>query len=156
MAAISPSWLIKRHELRKGIETLKKLGFDVTNKKTVSKLPTPRQKAREIHRAFADKKIGLILARRGGFSSMKVLPHINFELIRKNPKLFAGFSDLSALLNSIYERTGLVTLHSPMVLNFENPARFTVNSFMNAVGGFPERNLFRETPVTVYKHGVSS
>jgi muramoyltetrapeptide carboxypeptidase len=84
---------------------------------------------------------------------MKLLPHLDFGLIKKNPKIFAGFSDLSCLLNAIHERTGLITLHSPMVITFSNPRRFTVRSFLNAIQGFPQKNLFAGAPVRVYRQG---
>ena len=57
------------------------------------------------------------------------------------------------LLNAIYERTGLITLHSPMVINFSEPSKFTVRSFLNAVNNFPQRNLFDGVPVHVYRPG---
>jgi muramoyltetrapeptide carboxypeptidase len=57
------------------------------------------------------------------------------------------------LLNVVHERTGLITLHSPMVITFANPRRFTVRSFLNAVRGFPQKNLFAGAPVGVYRHG---
>lgn len=86
---------------------------------------------------------------------MKVLPHLNFGLIQKHPKIFAGFSDLSALLNPIHERTGLVTLHAPMVINFAEYSRITVPSFLNALHGFPERNLFAGAPAETYNPGTA-
>ena len=67
----------------------------------------------------------------------------------------AGFSDMSALLNCVYEGTGLVTLHSPMVTNLSKPSMFTVKSFLNALYGFDERELLKGAPVKVYKHGKS-
>lgn len=151
---ISPSWLIKnKKDLKQGIHNLEKLGLKVINKSPLLKLPSPEEKARQIHRAFLDKNTGIIIARRGGASSMKVLPRIDFNLIKNNPKFFAGFSDLSTLLNAIFERTGLITFHAPMIINFTNPSPFTVKSFLNALGGYKEKNLLRNAPVTVYKHG---
>jgi muramoyltetrapeptide carboxypeptidase len=153
---ITPSWLIKnRKEFIKGIGALERLGFKILNKKFVTKLSSAREKAGQIHRAFLNKKIDIILAQRGGYSSMKVLPHIDFSIIKKNPKIFAGFSDLSVMLNIIYEKTGLITLHSPMVLNFSPYRKFTADSFLNAVNGFSEKGLFKGAPVKVYRHGVA-
>ena len=73
------------------------------------------------------------MALRGGYSAMKSLPFIDFELIGRHPKIIAGFSDLSALLNPITERTGLVTLHAPMLINLDTPTAFTLKSLVNAV-----------------------
>jgi muramoyltetrapeptide carboxypeptidase len=154
---ITPSWLIKKKkDLTDGIATLRKLGFDVRNPSFVTRLPSPREKARQIHDAFKNPGIDLILAQRGGYSSMQSLPYIDFSVVRKHPKLFAGFSDLSTYLNLFYERAGLITLHAPMVINMTNPTRFTVRSFRNAINGFPEKDLFKGAPVKAYRHGTAS
>jgi len=87
---------------------------------------------------------------------MRILPFVNYKLIKNNPKLIAGFSDISTLLNTIYEKTGLITIHSPMLINFSKITKFTVKSFMNAINGFPEKNLFRGAPVKVYKNSDSA
>lgn len=153
---ITPSWLIKkRRDFTAGVRNLEKLGFKVINKRPATKLPSTRRKVAQIHAAFLNKKVEIILAHRGGYSSMKLLPYLDFNLIRKNPKTLAGFSDLTALLNVVSERTNLITLHSPMVINFSPPSRFTIRSFLNAVNGFPNRNLFEGVPVKIHRHGIA-
>ncbi len=154
---ITPSYLMKKKApFTRGISQLSKLGFNVMNPEFPQVLPSPREKADQIHKAFADPDIDIILAQRGGYSAMKSLPFIDFDLIGNHPKIVAGFSDLSALLNPIYERTGLVTLHAPMVINLDAPTPFTVNSFMNAVKGYPEMDLLKDAPVIVYNPGIAS
>ena len=151
---VLPSWLIqKRKNFTDGVRNLERLGFRVLNRGFVTRLPSDSQKVSQIHSAFRDKRADIVLAQRGGYSSMKLLPLVDFELIRKNPKIFAGFSDLSTLLNAIYERTGLVTLHAPMIVNFSVPRKINVRSFLNAVNGFPQKNLFAGAPVRVFHHG---
>jgi muramoyltetrapeptide carboxypeptidase len=151
---VLPSWLIeKKRDFVRGVKNLEKLGFKVLQRRFVTRLPSNRRKVDQIHSAFRDQRAEVILAQRGGYSSMKLLPHLDFGLIAKNPKIFAGFSDLSCLLNAIHERTGLITLHSPMVITFANPRRFTVRSFLNAMRGFPQKNLFDGAPVRVYRRG---
>ncbi len=149
-----PSWLIKKKkDFVHGVKNLEKLGFKILNRRFATRLPSDRRKVNQVHSAFLDKRVEIILAQRGGYSSMKLLPLIDFQMIRKNPKVLAGFSDVSTLLNAIYERSGLITLHSPMIVNFSKPQRFTVRSFLNAVQGFPEKNLFAGAAVRVYRHG---
>jgi len=151
---VTPSYLIKKkRDFTAGIKQLAALGFNVVNPDFPKVLPTPREKAEQLHRAFADPGVDLLLALRGGYSAMKTLPFLDFDLIRRHPKLLAGFSDLSALLNPIYERTGLVTLHAPMVINLDAPTPFTRRSLVNAVHGYPEKNLFRGARTTVYRPG---
>jgi len=153
---ISPSYLIKKkREFSGGIQQLRQLGFNVLNPEYPPALPSPREKADQIHRPFADPDIDLILAQRGGYGAMKSLPFIDVDLIKEHPKWFAGFSDVGALLNPICERTGMITLHGPMVKNLSEPTPFTVKSFLNAVNGFPEKNLFKGTPVRVYHPGMA-
>jgi len=153
---ISPSYLIKKkREFSSGIQQLRKLGFNVLNPEYPAALPSPQEKADQLHRAFSDPDIDIILAQRGGYSAMKSLPFIDFDLIRKHPGILAGFSDVSALLNPLYERTGLVALHAPMVINLGTPTAFTVKSFINALEGYPEKNLFKGAPVTIYHPGVA-
>ena len=154
---VTPSYLIKKKgDFTGGIRQLSKLGFEVTNPEFPTVLPSPREKADQIHRAFADPDIDIVMAQRGGYSAMKSLPFIDFELIKKHPKIIAGFSDLSALLNPIYERTGVVTLHAPMVINLDTPTAFTLHSFMNAVRGYPEKNLLKGAPIKVYNPGIAT
>lgn len=153
---ITPSWLIeKKKDWTDGVRNLERLGIRVRNRQFVRRLPSPQQKAAQLHRAFRDAKADIVLAQRGGYSSMQMLPFVDYALIRKNPKPLLGFSDLSTLLNTVYERTGLVTLHAPMVINFSNPTPFTVRSFLNALDGFPEADLFSGAPLTVYRHGTA-
>ena len=153
---ITPSWLVKkRKDFIDGVRNLEQLGFKVMNKRWVTKMPSTSGKVKQIHAAFLNKRVEVILAQRGGYSSLKLLPYLDFNLIRRNPKIFAGFSDLSTLLNAIYERTGLITLHSPMVINFSEPSRLTIRSFLNALHGFPHKNLFDGVPVSVYHSGMA-
>ncbi|KAF0219282.1 MAG: muramoyltetrapeptide [Geobacteraceae bacterium] len=154
---VTPSYLIKKKsDFTGGIKQLSKLNFHVINPDFPKVLPSPREKADQLHGAFADPEIDIVLALRGGYSAMKSLPYIDFELIKKHRKVLAGFSDLSALLNPIYERTGLVTLHSPMVINLGTPTPFTLRSFVNAVKGYPEKNLLKGAPVKVYNPGTAT
>ena len=154
---VTPSYLIKKkRDFTGGIKQLAKLGFNVINPEFPKVLPSPREKANQIHGAFADPEVDIIMALRGGYSAMKSLPFIDFELIKKHPKIIAGFSDLSALLNPIFERTGLVTLHAPMVINLGTPTAFTLKSLVNAVKGYPEKNLLKGAPCKVYNPGSAT
>lgn len=154
---MTPSYLIKKkRDFTAALKQLAKLGFNVINPDFPKVLPSPQEKAKQIHRAFEDPEVDIIMALRGGYSAMKSLPFMDFELIKKNPKVIAGFSDLSALLNPIFERTGLVTLHAPMVINLGTPTAFTLKSLVNAIQGFPEKNLLKGAPFKVYIPGSTT
>ena len=154
---VTPSYLIKKKcDFTGGIEQLTSLGFNVMNPEFPKQLLSPREKANQIHGAFKDPEVDMIMALRGGYSAMKSLPFIDFDLIKKHPKIIAGFSDLSALLIPIFERTGLVTLHAPMVINLGTPTAFTIKSLMNAVTGYPEKNLLKGARCKVYNPGSAT
>jgi muramoyltetrapeptide carboxypeptidase len=76
---------------------------------------TDAQRLEDLHAAYADPEIDAILACRGGYGCTRLLPHVDFELIRQNPKPLLGFSDLTALLNAIYRETGQQGYYSPML-----------------------------------------
>jgi muramoyltetrapeptide carboxypeptidase len=70
-------------------------------------------RAADINGFFKDSSVRAVLPIRGGWGSSRLLPHLDFETIRQNPKVLAGFSDISALLLAVHARTGLVTFHGP-------------------------------------------
>jgi len=72
-----------------------------------------RDRASDINRVFADPRIRAVLPIRGGWGSSRLLPYLDFDLIRRNPKIVLGFSDITALLLAIVAKTGLVTFHGP-------------------------------------------
>ncbi len=70
-------------------------------------------RAREINRMFEDPDIDAIFTLAGGWGAARLLPLIDFDVIRKNPKIVLGFSDVTSLLVAMYARSGLVTFHGP-------------------------------------------
>lgn len=73
---------------------------------------SPEEKAKDLNEAFANKDVKAIFCAKGGENSNCLFEYIDYELIKKNPKIFCGFSDSTFLINMIYQKTGLVTFHS--------------------------------------------
>ncbi|HVG25083.1 MAG TPA: LD-carboxypeptidase [Thermoanaerobaculia bacterium] len=71
-------------------------------------------RAADINRMFADDSVAGIVCYTGGWGSPRVLPHLDYDLIVRKPKVLIGYSDITALLNAIHQRTGLVTFHGPV------------------------------------------
>ncbi|NUR91344.1 MAG: LD-carboxypeptidase [Nonomuraea sp.] len=67
----------------------------------------------DLHEAFADPSVAAVLTVLGGYNSNELLPHLDWDLIRANPKILCGYSDITALQNAILARTGLVTYSGP-------------------------------------------
>src|SRR4029078_4613096 len=72
--------------------------------------------ADDINKAFADSSVAAVHAIRGGWGSARLLPDLDFDATRRNPQSLIGYSDITALLLSIYAKTGLVTFHGPIGL----------------------------------------
>jgi muramoyltetrapeptide carboxypeptidase len=72
-----------------------------------------KDRAADINGFFADRDVRAVLPTRGGWGSARLLPHLDFDAMRRNPKVILGYSDITALLNAIHARTGLVTFHGP-------------------------------------------
>ncbi len=72
----------------------------------------------DLHQAFSDKSVKGIIAAFGGFNSNELLRYIDWDIIRNNPKVFIGYSDITALQNAIYTKTGLVTYSGPLYSTF--------------------------------------
>ena len=67
----------------------------------------------DLHDMFADPEVKAVFCVRGGFGSPHLLDRINYDLIRRHPKIFLGYSDITAMHLAMHQRTGLVTLHGP-------------------------------------------
>ncbi len=92
---------------------------------------TDEDRAADINRFFADPSVKAILAIQGGGGSARVLPHLDWEAIRRNPKVVTGFSDVTGLHCGLHARAGLVTFHAPNLLA-SWPA-FSVDHFRRVV-----------------------
>jgi muramoyltetrapeptide carboxypeptidase len=90
-----------------------------------------------LHDFFMNKAVDAILCARGGFGTLKLVNKINWDIIKKNPKIFAGYSDITILLNMMLKKTGLITFHSPMAngdFSYELN-EYTVNNFFETLQG---------------------
>ncbi len=92
---------------------------------------TDEERADEFNEQFADASVRAVLAVRGGWGCARILPRIDYRLVRENPKILVGYSDVTALLLAVHARTGLVTFHGPVGLGPWNP--FTVDYFRSVL-----------------------
>lgn len=70
----------------------------------------------DLHEAFADKSVSGVWCDEGGFNSNQLIDHIDWKLIRKNPKFFCGYSDTTVLNNAFLAKAGLVTYQGPLFI----------------------------------------
>lgn len=81
---------------------------------------TDEERASELMQMFADPEIKAIIALRGGSGAARILDKLDYGIIKKNPKIFMGYSDITALHLAIHKKTGLVTFHGPVAVSTWN------------------------------------
>ena len=104
-------------------QRLKEMGFKVTFGKHVEEKDdfissSIKSRVEDLHDAFSDKNVKAILTVIGGFNSNQLLKYLDYNLIKKNPKIICGYSDITALNDAIYAKTGLVTYYGPHFSTF--------------------------------------
>ena len=117
-------------------------GDHVDERDAVNSSPIASRVA-DLHAAFSDPHVDAVLTVIGGFSSNELLPHLEWDLIAANPKVFCGYSDITALQNAMLARTGLVTYSGPHWSSFGMRDHFehTLDWFAHA--------LFEDDPIEV-------
>ncbi|MFC0271795.1 LD-carboxypeptidase [Metabacillus herbersteinensis] len=92
-----------------------------------------QQRAEDVMNMFRDPSVKMILTTRGGTGVQTILPYLDFEVIKENPKIISGYSDITVLLNSLYLFSNLITFHSLMLIDFrlETPV-YNFNQFFEA------------------------
>lgn len=125
-------------ELERGSRLLEELGFHVVLGDYALKdeglgAGTAQERAEDINRMFGNPEVRAIITSHGGWVSNAVLPYLDWQLIRGNPKIFMGFSDITVLLLAIHAQTGLVTFHGNTVIwHFGlQPEDYDVDEFLN-------------------------
>ncbi|MDR3668037.1 MAG: LD-carboxypeptidase [Ignavibacteriaceae bacterium] len=117
---ISPSSPVSdRERLDGSVSYFESMGYRVRVGKNVLKergylAGTDEERVEDIHSMFLDDEVKLIICLRGGYGAARLLDKIDYNIIKKHPKIFCGYSDITVLQNAIFKKTGLVTLAGPM------------------------------------------
>ena len=131
-------------ELNKAKEIAERSGFKVKYSKNIFSntneySATAREKAEDINAMFADKEVKMIWCAKGGNNSNSTFEYLDYELIKKNPKIICGYSDITSITNMITEKTGLVTFSGT---NFKTIATDETDfSYKQALSRFVDGNL---------------
>jgi muramoyltetrapeptide carboxypeptidase len=128
-------------KIEKGVNYLESLGYRVEVGENITKTHgylagTDEERLKDLHSMFKNKNVKAIISVRGGYGSGRLLDKINYGLIKRNPKIFVGYSDITALQMAFLKKTGLVTFAGPMLaVDFwkENVNTFTEEFFWKMV-----------------------
>ncbi len=165
VAVIAPSSGVAPEAFEKAVQNLSDLGFKTKTGKSARARTgflagTDRQRLDDLHQAFGDAEIKAVWCVRGGYGVSRFLPDLDFNLIKKNPKIFIGYSDITALHTAIHQNTGLVTFHGPVAASTYSDyvKNHVVNVLMNPSAPYKielspaniakESNLFKTQTIT--------
>jgi muramoyltetrapeptide carboxypeptidase len=136
---VAPASGFRREDFEAGCDSLRRLGYRPFYLPSIFERDlyfagSLERRIGELHEMFGRTEVRAILCARGGYGCNYLLPHLDLELIRGNPKIFAGCSDVTTLLTYLCDRTGLVTFHAPMVAgDFSRPDGVDVDAWYAAV-----------------------
>ncbi len=145
---VAPGSYIDGQQLNDSIKNLNELGFNVVyNNSILSKngyfSGTDRQRASDVNQMFYRDDVKGIVCARGGYGCTRILALLNYNVIRTNPKVLIGYSDVTSLLYGIYKETGLICFHGAVGISSYN--EFTVDYFKKTLMD-PEDKLELRNP----------
>ena len=142
IGVISPAGPLSKtsiEEFQNGILKLRNLGYNVIFGKYTYYdcgylAANDRQRADDLMNMFSDKEVTSIFCSRGGYGTERLIDYIDLEVIKKNPKIFVGYSNITFLLNVFYQFSNLITFHGPMVKEFaSNKHEYNFHHLMQSI-----------------------
>jgi len=123
IGVVAPAGPVPADRLEAGLKRLHEWGYrtvvgDAVLARRGYLAGTDAERATDFHRVWGDPRVDAVICARGGYGAMRILDRIDWEMIRRNPKFFCGFSDITTLHLAMAREAGLVTFHGPMVAAF--------------------------------------
>src|SRR3954452_19557827 len=118
ISVVAPAGPVNRERMELALARVKERGFTTKTygdlyRSTGYLAGDDATRAAELMAAFADRETSAVWCARGGYGVARILERLDFDVIRQNPKVFIGFSDITLLHTAIQQRTGLITFHGP-------------------------------------------
>lgn len=141
IAIIAPAGEVDDERINFSEKYFKSKGYNVKfgahlNKKRRYLAGDDNERIEDIHSAFEDSTVDAIICARGGYGAIRLINNIDYNIIRNNPKIFCGYSDITALSAMILKKAGLITFSGPMAqsdFGEENINKFTESQFWNTL-----------------------
>lgn len=145
---VAPASGVNGGEVSAAVATLKRIGYNVKTGQHLSKgfgylAASDEKRASEFMRFVRDPEVDCVMAVRGGYGVMRILPMLDFDEIRANPKVIIGYSDITALVNSVYLKSGMVAFHGPVATSSFDP--YSLDSFRRVLTLPEPAGEFRES-----------
>ena len=127
--------------MQRAVGVFEDLGYELVMGKTTGLRKnqcagSPGQRAADIMAMFEDSTIDAIICARGGYGSNRVLPLLDYDIIRDNPKIFIGYSDITGYLTSFAQKSGLISFHGPMLTTYGlQTIQYNLDTFHQVLSG---------------------
>jgi len=141
IGVVNPAYWLEPERMQRGVGVLKDMGYDVvpgksTGLKEHKCAGSPEERAKDIMRMFEDRSIEAIVCARGGYGGNRVLPLLDYDNIRRNPKIFVGYSDITGFLTSFAQKSGLISFHGPMLTTYgKQTVQYNLDVFQQVLSG---------------------
>jgi muramoyltetrapeptide carboxypeptidase len=117
---IAPAGPVLEEEIQPGLDLLESLGFEPVCSPHLFDQKgylagEDKARVKDLHAMVRDKKIKALLCARGGYGTHRILQNLDYPLFSRNPKIFVGYSDITALLFALYRKVGMLTIHGPVL-----------------------------------------
>jgi len=160
---VNPAYWLEPERFERATGVFRELGYDLVLGKSTGLRDnqcagTPAERAADIMAMFSDPSIDAIVCARGGYGGNRVLPLLDYDVIRRNPKIFVGYSDITGFLNTIAQKTGLVTFHGPMLSSYgKQTVSYNLDVFHEVLSGKPDVRVTSppECPARCLRPGVA-
>jgi len=138
---VNPAYWLESGRLQRAVDVFKDLGYELVLGKSTRLREnqcagTPEERAEDLMAMFKDSSIDAIVCARGGYGGNRVLPLLDYDIIRANPKIFIGYSDITGFLTSFAQKSGLIGFHGPMLTTYGKRTRqYNLDTFHEVLSG---------------------
>jgi muramoyltetrapeptide carboxypeptidase len=138
---VNPAYWLEPERMQRAVGVFRDRGYELLlgNSTGLQKdqcAGTPEERAADIMSMFEDPSIEAIICARGGYGGNRVLPLLDYGVIRDNPKIFVGYSDITGFLNSFAQKSGLISFHGPMLSTFgKQTVQYNLATFEAVLSG---------------------
>lgn len=138
---VNPAYWLEPERMERAVGVFEDLGYEIvcgesTRLKEHKCAGSPEARAADIMAMFENSSVDAIICARGGYGANRVLPLLDYDIIRENPKIFVGYSDITGLLASMAQRSNLVTFHGPMLTTFgKQTLSYNLETLQRALSG---------------------
>ncbi|MDH5455908.1 MAG: LD-carboxypeptidase [Gammaproteobacteria bacterium] len=163
IGVVNPAYWLEDERRQRATSVFENLGYKLVPGRSTQLRQdlfagSPEARAEDIMTMFEDPSIDAMLCARGGYGGNRVLPLLDYDAIRANPKIFIGYSDTTGALASIAQRSGLVTFHGPMLTTFgEQTIDYNLEVLQQVLSGDPGVRIASTAacPARVLKPGIA-